>query len=98
MKALVGVAAAGVLCATAMVGASPANADVVAYLVNVTVRPGYNFPNAEAAIGYGQSICDRVSAQMSYADQIFSRPLFTFTVALRASTMSGECLTMNSQS
>lgn len=70
MKALVGVAAAGVLCATAMVGASPANADVVAYLVNVTVRPGYNFPNAEAAIGYGRSICDRVSAQMSYADLV----------------------------
>jgi len=25
----------------------------VAYLVNVTVRPGYNFANADAAIAYG---------------------------------------------
>ncbi len=48
----------------------PANADVVAYLVNVTVRPGYNFPNADAAIGYGNSICDRVSAKMSYAQLV----------------------------
>lgn len=27
----------------------PAGADVLAYLVNVHVRPGYNFPNADAA-------------------------------------------------
>jgi hypothetical protein len=50
--------------------AAPANADVVAYLVNVHVRPGYNFPNAEAAIGYGQSICDRVAAKMGYAQLV----------------------------
>jgi len=50
--------------------APPANADVVAYLVNVTVRPGYNFPNADAAIGYGNSICDRVAAKMSYTQLI----------------------------
>ena len=50
--------------------AAPANADVVAYLVNVTVRPGYNFPNADAAIGYGNSICDRVAAKMSYAQLV----------------------------
>lgn len=47
-----------------------AHADVVAYLVNVHVRPGYNFPNADAAIGYGQSICDRVAAKMSYAQLV----------------------------
>jgi hypothetical protein len=50
--------------------APPANADVVAYLVNVHVRPGYNFPNADAAIGYGNSICDRVAAKMSYAQLV----------------------------
>jgi hypothetical protein len=50
--------------------APPARADVVAYLVNVHVRPGYNFPNAEAAIGYGNSICDRVAAKMGYAQLV----------------------------
>jgi hypothetical protein len=50
--------------------APPANADVVAYLVNVHVRPGYNFPNADAAIGYGNTICDRVAAKMSYAQLV----------------------------
>jgi hypothetical protein len=50
--------------------AAPANADVVAYLVNVHVRPGYNFPNADAAIGYGNTICDRVAAKMSYAQLV----------------------------
>jgi hypothetical protein len=44
-----------------------ARADVVAYLVNVHVRPGYNFPNADAALGYGYSICDKVSAGRAYA-------------------------------
>jgi len=36
-------------------------ADVVAYLVNVTVRPGYDFPNASAAVSYGYGVCDKVS-------------------------------------
>ena len=63
MRCLLG----AVLAGTAVVAlAPPANADVVAYLVNVHVRPGYNFPNADAAIGYGNSICDRVAAKMSY--------------------------------
>jgi Protein of unknown function (DUF732) len=56
--------------ATAVVLAPTANADVVAYLVNVHVRPGYNFPNADAAIGYGNTICDRVAAKMSYAQLV----------------------------
>ncbi|BBZ61678.1 MULTISPECIES: DUF732 domain-containing protein [Mycobacteriaceae] len=50
--------------------APPAGADTVAYLVNVHVRPGYNFPNAEAAIGYGRTICDRVAAEMNYAQLV----------------------------
>jgi Protein of unknown function (DUF732) len=58
----------GVAAAVSM--APSAGADVVAYLVNVHVRPGYNFPNADAAIGYGNSICDRVAAKMSYAQLV----------------------------
>ena len=47
-----------------------AQADTVAYLVNVTVRPGYNFPNADAALSYGYGICDRVGAGTNYAENI----------------------------
>src|SRR5689334_5190784 len=67
MRWLLGAVLAG---ATAVAFAPGANADVVAYLVNVHVRPGYNFPNADAAIGYGNSICDRVAAKMSYAQLV----------------------------
>jgi Protein of unknown function (DUF732) len=63
------VAAAG-LSAIALAGAPSAHADQVAYLVNVHVRPGYNFPNAEAALGYGYSVCDRVAAKMGYAQLV----------------------------
>ena len=56
--------------AVALAAAPLAQADQVAYLVNVHVRPGYNFPNAEAALGYGYSICDRVEAKMSYAQLV----------------------------
>ena len=50
--------------------APPAVADTVAYLVNVHVRPGYNFPNADAAIGYGNTICDRVAGKMGYGQLV----------------------------
>jgi hypothetical protein len=63
-------AAALATAAAAVTLAPPAGADSVAYLVNVHVRPGYNFPNAEAAIGYGNTICDRVAAKMSYAQLV----------------------------
>jgi len=43
------------------------HADAVAYLVNATVRPGYNFPNADAALSYARGICDRVSGGRTYA-------------------------------
>jgi hypothetical protein len=63
-----GVLAACTVAAVAMLGLAPcARADVVAYLVNVHVRPGYNFPNADAALGYGYGICDKVSAGRPYA-------------------------------
>lgn len=47
-----------------------AEADSVAYLVNVTVRPGYNFPNADAALAYGYGICDRVGQGRGYSQLI----------------------------
>jgi hypothetical protein len=50
-----------------LVGAAAANGDAVAYLVNVTVRPGYGFVNAEQAIAYGKSLCDKVSQGETYA-------------------------------
>ena len=68
--AIAAMSAALATAASAVVLAPAANADVVAYLVNVHVRPGYNFPNADAAIGYGNTICDRVAAKMGYAQLV----------------------------
>ncbi len=58
------------LTATTLTASPTAHADAVAYLVNVTMRPGYNFPNAEAALAYGQGICDRVGGGSSYTDNL----------------------------
>jgi Protein of unknown function (DUF732) len=44
-----------------------AHADVVAYLVNVTMRPGYGFATGDQALSYGHGICDKVSQGRSYA-------------------------------
>lgn len=41
------------LALAALLGSPPAQADTVAYLVNVTVRPGYNFRSADDAIATG---------------------------------------------
>src|SRR3982074_1917725 len=70
MKALAGALLAGLLSGAAIVAAPSANADQAAYLANVHVRPGYNFPNADAALGYGYSVCDRVAAKMGYAQLV----------------------------
>lgn len=51
----------------AVVAAIPARADSVAYLVNVTVRPGYNFAGADDALAYGYGICDKVRGGRPYA-------------------------------
>jgi hypothetical protein len=51
-----------------LASAVPARADAVAYLVNVTVRPGYGFPNADDALAYGHGICDKVAEGRAYAD------------------------------
>jgi Protein of unknown function (DUF732) len=60
-------ACAGLFGVATVAVAPCARADVVAYLVNVTVRPGYNFPNADAALSYGYGICDKVSGGRTYA-------------------------------
>jgi hypothetical protein len=60
-------AIAGALGAVALAGPPVASADQVAFLVNVTVRPGYNFPNADAALAYGHGVCDKISAGEPYA-------------------------------
>ena len=58
---------ATVTALTALVCTSPrARADEVAYLINVTVRPGYNFANADAALNYGHGICDKISRGVPY--------------------------------
>jgi hypothetical protein len=56
---------AGVGAAT-LAGAPAAHADAVAYLVNVTVRPGYNFANADQALAYGHGICDKIAGGEGY--------------------------------
>ncbi|MFM8599823.1 MAG: DUF732 domain-containing protein [Mycobacterium sp.] len=55
---------------SALAVAPPVQADTVAYLVNVTVRPGYNFPNADAALAYGNGICERVRQAPTYSDVV----------------------------
>ncbi|WP_319431733.1 DUF732 domain-containing protein [Mycobacterium sp. RTGN5] len=57
--------AVGVLSA-----ALPAHADNIGYLVNVTVRPGYNFPNADAALAYGNGVCDQINSGVSYGQLV----------------------------
>jgi hypothetical protein len=57
---------AGVAVGAPLAPAAAARADTVAYLVNVTVRPGYNFANADDAIEYGQGVCDKVGQGRSY--------------------------------
>lgn len=57
--------------ATALSAGGPAaQADTVAYLVNVTVRPGYGFDSADTALSYGHAICNAVSAGRTYAQLI----------------------------
>lgn len=61
------IAGAAVIGLMGAVSAPPARADIVAYLVNVQVRPGYNFPNADAAVAYGNGLCDKVSQGRLFA-------------------------------
>jgi hypothetical protein len=59
--------AAGLFGAVAFPHAPSARGDTVAYLVNVTVRPGYNFANAGDALAYGYGVCDKVMQGRAYA-------------------------------
>lgn len=52
---------------SALATAPTAVADPVAYLLNVTVRPGYDFANADEALAYGHGICDKIARGDSYA-------------------------------
>lgn len=68
---------ARVLIATAAVGAAAmtvsapqAAADDFVYLVNVTVRPGYNFAGPDAALAYGHDICSKVAAGTAYSQLV----------------------------
>jgi hypothetical protein len=63
---LVGVLAVMSILFCPTVFTPPARADSVAYLVNVTVRPGYNFANADEALHYGYALCDRIAAGIPY--------------------------------
>ena len=58
---------AGLIAVAGLASAPAVRADVVAYLVNVQVRPGYNFPNADAALAYGNGICDKVAQGHPFA-------------------------------
>ncbi|WP_445169459.1 DUF732 domain-containing protein [Mycolicibacterium sp. Dal123E01] len=50
--------------------AQPAQADNIGYLINVTVRPGYNFPNADAALSYGNGVCDQINSGVGYGQLV----------------------------
>ena len=55
----------------AAVGAAPhAHADPVGYVINVTVRPGFGFGNADAALAYGYGICEQVHKGVAYSQNI----------------------------
>jgi hypothetical protein len=56
----------GAVAATSMLAASTARADAVAYLINVTVRPGYGFASTDDALQYGQTLCRRVAETVPY--------------------------------
>jgi hypothetical protein len=55
-------------CIALVDGAPHARADAVAYLLNTTVRAGYNFANADSAPAYGRGICDKIGQGRSFAD------------------------------
>ncbi|MEZ0365971.1 DUF732 domain-containing protein [Mycobacterium sp. pUA109] len=61
---------AGGLFGFGAITAPQSRADTVAYLVNVTMRPGYNFANADAALSYGHGICEKVGGSRSYPELV----------------------------
>jgi hypothetical protein len=65
--ALTAMLAAAGAAVTSFMAPPPASADATAYLINVTVRPGYNFANPADALGYGHRLCDTITAGSPYA-------------------------------
>lgn len=59
--------AAAAVSGAALSLAPTAGADQLGYIINVTLGPGYNFPNAQAALDYGYGLCGRIEAGDSYA-------------------------------
>jgi hypothetical protein len=51
-------------------GAPGARDHVVACLVNVTVRQGYNSANADGVVGDGQTICDTVAQRRAHGSLV----------------------------
>ena len=64
------VTGAAAACTAAIGFAQPAQADSVGYLVNVTLRPGYNFPNADAALSYGYGLCEQIGSHVRYGQLV----------------------------
>jgi hypothetical protein len=64
---MVRMAAPIALSLSVIAAAVPAHADALAYLVNVTVRPGYHFADADAVLAYGQEICGKVEQGGEYS-------------------------------
>lgn len=62
----------GVLAGLALFGGESvaelphASADHIAYLINVKVRPGYNFASDEEALDYGHGLCQKVAEGRTY--------------------------------
>jgi hypothetical protein len=56
------------LLAGSMLGSPAAQADAVAYLVNVTVRPGYGFASADDALDYGFNVCNKIGSGLSFSE------------------------------
>jgi hypothetical protein len=66
-RGLVGAILASIaLCCVTETTAPYAHADAVAYLVTVTVRPGYDFASADDALAYAHFICDAVAQARAY--------------------------------
>lgn len=59
-------AGAGLLALTPLGSTAVASADALGYLINITVRPGYNFPGPDAAVAYGYGVCDRIHQGVGY--------------------------------
>lgn len=71
MNPFISLAYAALFCTGGVIAGTPtASADAVAYLVNVTVKPGYNFANADAALAYGHGVCDKIAQGRPYAQLV----------------------------